>query len=73
MDLVLSFGEEQLDETVNYHTLKGDAFESFRWQMIQHCVNHSSYHRGQLITMMRQVGATSIPNTDMIAFYRTMS
>lgn len=72
-DLILSYGDDQLNEAISYHTLKGDVFKSSRWEMIQHVVNHSSYHRGQLITMMRQVGASSIPNSDMIAFYRMMS
>ncbi len=37
-------------------------------QMIMHCMNHSTYHRGQLITIGRQLGLTSPPQTDFI-FY----
>jgi len=32
--------------------------------------NHSTYHRGQLVTMMRQLGETNVPVTDFIAFAR---
>jgi len=32
-------------------------------------VDHSSYHRGQLVTMLRQVGVAP-PNTGLIVFYR---
>lgn len=71
-DLVLSYNESHLVETLQYRRFDGTVQGSPRWQMIQHAVNHSTYHRGQLITMLRQVGSTTIPNTDMISFYRTM-
>jgi uncharacterized damage-inducible protein DinB len=32
-------------------------------------VNHSTYHRGQIVTMLRQLGAKP-PTTDLILFYR---
>jgi uncharacterized damage-inducible protein DinB len=37
--------------------------------MLQHLVNHGSYHRGQVATMLRQLG-TKAQATDLIAFYR---
>ena len=38
--------------------------------MLQHIVNHGSYHRGQLTTMFRQLGADPAKSVDLIAFYR---
>lgn len=38
-------------------------------QTLQHTVDHSSYHRGQLVTMLRQVGVKP-PSTGLIGFYR---
>jgi uncharacterized damage-inducible protein DinB len=38
--------------------------------IIQHCMNHSTYHRGQLITMGRQAGLVSPPRTDFIYYVR---
>jgi uncharacterized damage-inducible protein DinB len=38
--------------------------------MVQHVVNHGSYHRGQVTTMMRQLGAKPAKYMDLIAFYR---
>jgi uncharacterized damage-inducible protein DinB len=35
-------------------------------------VNHGTYHRGQITTLLRQLGATPVA-TDMIAFYREQS
>jgi len=31
--------------------------------------NHSTYHRGQVTTLLRQLGAKAV-STDMIVFYR---
>jgi uncharacterized damage-inducible protein DinB len=39
--------------------------------MVQHVVNHASYHRGQITTMLRQLGAPPAKPMDMIAYYRT--
>ena len=39
------------------------------WQMVQHVVNHGSYHRGQVTTMLRQLGAAPAKSMDMIAYY----
>jgi uncharacterized damage-inducible protein DinB len=40
------------------------------WQMLQHLVNHGSYHRGQVVTMLRQLGTAPPRSMDLIAFYR---
>ncbi|HLW80404.1 MAG TPA: DinB family protein [Candidatus Acidoferrales bacterium] len=58
-----------LDRVVEYKNTKGNAFSNSMWQMLQHLVNHGTYHRGQITTMLRQLGATPL-TTDLIAFYR---
>lgn len=35
--------------------------------MLRHVLNHSTYHRGQAATLMRQVGAVS-PETDFVVY-----
>jgi uncharacterized damage-inducible protein DinB len=35
--------------------------------MLQHVMNHSSYHRGQVTTMLRQLGAQVNP-VDLLVF-----
>ena len=42
-----------------------------RFEYVQHCMNHSTYHRGQLITIGRNVGLTDAPMTDY-NFYNIM-
>ena len=39
-------------------------------EMIMHTINHSTFHRGQLITMCRQLNITPIPRTDYIIYSR---
>jgi uncharacterized damage-inducible protein DinB len=41
-----------------------------REQMVQHLVNHGSYHRGQVTTMLRQLGAKPSKSMDLLAFHR---
>jgi uncharacterized damage-inducible protein DinB len=38
--------------------------------MVQHVVNHASYHRGQITTMLRQLGSAPAKPMDMIAYFR---
>jgi len=61
--------DKKLGDTFMMKTLKGDTFTHVFWQAFQHVVNHSTYHRGQIITMMRQSGVKP-PTTDLIVFYR---
>jgi uncharacterized damage-inducible protein DinB len=37
-------------------------------QMLLHLFNHNSYHRGQIVTMLRQLGVTAIPSTDFNSY-----
>jgi uncharacterized damage-inducible protein DinB len=63
-------GQQGVDEVIAYTMLKGDARSSVFWQMVQHVVNHASYHRGQVTTMLRQLGAAPPQGMDLITFYR---
>ncbi len=62
--------DERLKEVMDYRMLNGQAGRSPLWQMVQHMVNHGSYHRGQVTTMLRQLGAAPPKSLDLIAFYR---
>ena len=33
-------------------------------------MNHSTYHRGQIITILRELGVTTLPTTDLMAYFR---
>jgi uncharacterized damage-inducible protein DinB len=69
-DYVNSLDETALTES-SY--LKTPWFEADlpRFEFIQHCMNHSTYHRGQLVTIGRNVELTDAPMTDY-NFYNIM-
>lgn len=67
--LLDAFTDPRLDETVVVQPSTGGAFRHTFREMFRHAVDHSSYHRGQIVTMLRQVDVTP-PNTGLIAFYR---
>ncbi len=53
-----------------YRNMKGKTFHMLNAQVLQHVVNHSSYHRGQVINMMHQLGWSGFPSTDYISWLR---
>jgi uncharacterized damage-inducible protein DinB len=61
--------DDKLAGALTFHNLKGEQVTQLVWQSLQHVVNHSTYHRGQITTMIRQSGGTPV-GTDLIAFYR---
>jgi len=53
-----------------YKNIKGDEFTNPNAGIVMHVMNHSTFHRGQLVTMLRSLGQVTIPSTDLIAFLR---
>lgn len=68
-EFVAGLTDARLDEPVSYRTLKGEEQQGRLSELCQHVVNHSTYHRGQAATLLRQVGA-SVPSTDLVVFTR---
>lgn len=69
---VHELNEDQLAGMVRYKDLSGKEHFQPAWQMIMHCCNHSTQHRGQLITMMRALGLENIPANDMVVYQRSL-
>jgi uncharacterized damage-inducible protein DinB len=61
--------DKTLLNTFTMTSAKGETFTYVYWQAIQHVVDHSTYHRGQVITLMRQIGKVP-PSAGLITFYR---
>jgi uncharacterized damage-inducible protein DinB len=59
-----------IDRVYDYKLFNGTASRSALWQMVTHVVNHGTYHRGQVTTMLRQLGAAPAKGLDLIAYYR---
>ena len=69
VDYVGSLTADDLRRVVQYKTTSGAAQAQPVWQMLQHLANHGTYHRGQVATMLRQLGSKAT-STDLIGFYR---
>lgn len=66
---VAKLTQEDLNRVMEYNTLKFGMYSNPMWQSMQHVVNHGSYHRGQVTTLLRQLGAEPIL-TDLMHYYR---
>ncbi len=69
-DEIRSKDAEYFSEICKYRFLNGTETELLRAEIVQHCMNHSTFHRGQIIMMARQLGLTEIPGTDFSTFCR---
>lgn len=56
-------------QKIRYKNTAGQAFEVPLWQLVQHVANHSTYHRGQVVAMLRQLGAKGV-STDLVFWDR---
>ena len=64
------FDEAGMMNMLVFKRINGDRYEMPHYQVFAHIFNHSTYHRGQLVTMLRQVGFTDVGSTDKLGFYR---
>ena len=56
---------ERLDTVLIWRTMKGQEMRLPLWAVFRHLVNHGSYHRGQIATMLRRLGVKP-PSTDLL-------
>ncbi len=64
-----SLNDEKLQRPLTYTDMAGKPFALPLAQQMQHVVNHGTYHRGQVTTLLRQIGAETVP-LDMSYFFR---
>jgi uncharacterized damage-inducible protein DinB len=69
LGFVRGLTQSDLDRVMEYKTLKFGVYSNPLWQSMQHLANHGTYHRGQVTTLLRQLGAQPIL-TDLMHFYR---
>ena len=61
--------EEILHSPLPFSDMAGTPYSEPLVQLMQHLVNHSTYHRGQVTTMLRQIGGEAA-SLDMLYFFR---
>lgn len=72
-DYVDSVDEVALAALLEYRLMNGQPGATPVGRILQHVVNHGTYHRGQVTTMLRQLGAAPGKSQDLIAFYRELA
>jgi len=58
-----------LDKRILYTNTRGDQYENRIDEILFHLFNHSTYHRGQVVTLLKKAGFTP-PVTDYIMLKR---
>lgn len=61
--------KEAAADKIRFHSMDGQAHEAPLWELVQHVANHSTYHRGQVTTLLRLLGARPVA-TDLVTWDR---
>jgi uncharacterized damage-inducible protein DinB len=56
-------------EFVDYRNTEGRDFTAPLWQLVQHVANHATYHRGQVVTLLKLLAAKPLPS-DLVVWDR---
>ena len=70
---LLELPADFFENTVVYKTMNGKEHTNPASEILLHMIQHSTYHRGQIVTMARALGLTDPPSTDFIAYVRLKS
>lgn len=69
VDYVAALKPADLNRVVEFKTMTSGVISAPLAHFLQHLANHGTYHRGQIVTMLRQLGAKAT-GTDLLRFYR---
>jgi len=72
LQFVARVSPEDLECVMEYRNIRGNRFAYPLRSMLQHLVNHGTYHRGQVTTMLRQLGARPRP-TDFLRYFDALA
>jgi uncharacterized damage-inducible protein DinB len=62
--------DAQLSQQLHYTNMAGQSYSEPYDILLHHIFNHSTYHNGQLVTMLRASGIDKIPSTDFVTWSR---
>lgn len=63
------FPEEDYRKLVTFRYPRGGEGQMEFWQTFSHIINHSTYHRGQLVSLLRQSDFTELSSIDLATYY----
>jgi len=67
---VCNASDLSIEHVFQYQNTKRELFKMPVYQVLHHVFNHGTYHRGQLINMLHQLGVEKLPQTDFIVWCR---
>ncbi len=72
LNYTLTLDESSIQQVLYYKRINGEEYRQPLVDVLIHVFNHSTYHRGQLVTLLRQVGFTDISSIDFLLYSREM-
>jgi uncharacterized damage-inducible protein DinB len=66
---IKSHPEEEFMRSVSFIYPNGNTEQMPYYQTFAHIVNHSTYHRGQLVTLLRQAGYNQFSSIDLATYF----
>ncbi|NMH70683.1 damage-inducible protein DinB [Bacillus sp. RO3] len=60
---------KQIDQTISYETSSRENYQNTTAEILDHIVNHGTYHRGNITAMLWQLGERGV-STDYIYYLR---
>jgi len=68
---IIAHPAENLNQPVSFIYPNGNIGQMPYYQTFAHIINHSTYHRGQLVTLLRQAGYDQFSSVDLATYYIT--
>ncbi len=68
-EFIQTLTEDKLHNRLSFTDMASTSYSEPLAELMQHVVNHGTYHRGQVTTLQRQVGGETVP-LDMVYFFR---
>ena len=65
-----SLDDSQLNSDFEYSNPAGEKFKTQLYRVIMHCVNHSTYLRGQIVTMLGSIGYENLSSLDLETYLK---
>ncbi|REJ82817.1 MAG: hypothetical protein DWQ44_01490 [Bacteroidetes bacterium] len=72
-DYLSSCSEQFFLTPFEYSTIDGTLYKNFIWEAVLHCMNHSTFHRGQIVTLLRQSGSSKFEPMDFVVHARQLN
>ena len=69
-EYVFDITKKDLNRKISFIPGEGSNLSDTIERILYHVVNHSTYHRGQVITMLKQLGIKEAVSTDLFFYYQ---